>query len=162
MKWSVPERAFGKISADQATRIAIWCARKALNRLLRQHRQMLLARSHHACAEAAKLMEGNQAIATRNKRTYEAALERLGQDVPHVRFKGGKPIDPDAALAANHTIDSLEYALKCIFIPTETNDNAYEACELAYRALDVLGDEDAKTEMQNRIERSLAGRQKSQ
>ena len=158
MKWSVPERAFGNISADRATRTAIWCARKALNHLVRRHRQMLLARFHHACAEAVKLLERNEAVATRNKRRYEAALDRLGREVPRVRFKNGKPIDPDAALAANHTIDSLEYALKCIFIPAETNDNAYEACDFAYRAVDVLGDEDAKREMQDRIESSLAGR----
>jgi hypothetical protein len=155
MKWSVPERAFGKISAHRATRTAIWCARKALNRLLRRHRQLLLARFHYACAEAVKLLERDEPIETRNKRTYEAALDRLGREVPHVRFRNGKPIDPAAALAANHTIDSLEYALKCIFIPAETNDNAYEACDLAYRAVDVLGDEDAKRKMQNRIERSL-------
>jgi hypothetical protein len=122
---------------------------------------VLLARFHYACSDAVNLLKRSETGATGNKRTYEGVLDRLGREVPHVRLKNGKPIDPEAALAANHTIDCLEYALKCISIPAETNDNAYEACDHAYRAVDVLGDEDAKREMQARIERSLQGRQKS-
>jgi hypothetical protein len=160
MKWSVPERAFGKISADRATRTAIWCARKALDHLLRRHKQIILLRFHSDCAEAVKLLNGYQAAAKRDKRAYEAALDRLGKEVPHVRCKNGKPIDLAAALAANHTIDSLEYAVKCIFIPTEINDNAYEACDLAYRAVDTLGAEDAKRQIQDRITKCFASKLK--